>query len=302
MKQKVLIAGGSGFLGKQLAAAWENEGYEVQVLSRSHPDPIYRWNPEVAEMNADAFHGTSILVNLAGENVGAGRWTTERKVQLAESRLQAVQTLVRGLRESGVRPYAIGASGIAWYGYSSESQEVTEASPAGSGFLPQLTQDWENAYSEMQPLVSGLAVMRIGVVLHPRFGAYPKMVQPLRWGVGAIPGSGKQMISWIHVHDFVQAACFLANNRVSGVVNMCAPTPVSMRNFMLLAGAELKRPVWPMKIPAGLLKLILGAQAELVLQGAAVIPRQLLTSGYVFRFPDLLSALKSMQSDAQIKS
>jgi uncharacterized protein len=295
MKKKILIAGGSGFLGQQLTSAWEKLGYDVSILSRSHSDARYKWDPDKEVMNPAAFDGVSVLVNLAGENVGDGRWTDSRKKRLKDSRIKSIRTLVIGLKASGVRPYILGASGIAWYGNLSADQEVTELSEPGYGFLPELTHEWEAAYSDLRSLADGLAIMRIGVVLHKQFGAYPKMVKPLRFGVGAIPGSGRQMISWIHSDDLVTAVLLLSEKRAQGIFNFTAPLPVSMRDFMLLASAEINRPLWPFRIPSWFLKVLLGQQAELVLEGAAVLPEKLLNLGFTYRYPDLLSALKSLE-------
>jgi uncharacterized protein (TIGR01777 family) len=286
-----LLAGGTGLIGRRLADALKSQGHEVKVLSRKGPDG---WAPGEKSLAPEVFKGVDVVVNLAGASVGEGRWTPARKKELLDSRIHPISTLQEALSQTDTKPFFIQASAIGYYGFDASTAVLTEENGPGKDFLAQLCVDWEASAQTLIPVTSGLAILRIGVVLDARGGALPKMLAPVKWFAGAAPGSGKQGISWVHADDVVQAILFIAAHQQQGIFNVVAPEPLSMKQFMKEAAKQLQRPFWPFPIPGVLLKLAMGEQADLVIKGSLVKPSRLLEAGYIFRFPKLPDALKNL--------
>jgi uncharacterized protein len=287
-KKTVLIAGGSGFLGRACTSYFTAQGWNVEWLSRN-PSPhdkvkTWSWAPELCQMNPQAFESADVVLNLAGLSLSDGRWNQKRKQAFIESRISAVQTLSKNKpKEKDV--YFISASATGYYGSYPEKLETTETSGPGRDFLAKLCVKWEAAANESS--FSRIAVARIGVVLHPNEGAYPVMVKPLRMGGGAIPGTGRQGISWIDHRDFVRGIEWMMDHELEGVFNLTAPSPVSMRRFMETASMKYHRPLWPIHIGEGFLRLILGEKSVLASQGVYAYPEALSRSGFMFLYSSI---------------
>jgi uncharacterized protein (TIGR01777 family) len=292
--QHCLIAGGSGFIGSKLALTLKSLGYQVHILSRSSSNPLYQWNPSRLQMNADALKGVSLLINLAGENVGSGRWSAKRKQELLQSRISSVETLAAALQFAENPPFMVGASAIGYYGNQKEHLWLNEHSGPGDDFLAKLTCAWEQGYAKLEHLCSGLAIVRIGVVLDSANGALPKMLMPIRYGAGMVPGSGKQGISWIHIQDVVNAFVFLSKLQKPGIYNLTAPEPATIATLMQISATLLKRPLWPFHVPSALLRILLGEMADLVLEGNFIQPANLLNEGFEFEYKELAPALQNL--------
>jgi uncharacterized protein len=286
-----LLAGGTGLIGRRLTDALRSRGHEVKVLSRKGPGG---WSPGDKPLSLELLKDVDVVVNLSGASVGEGRWTAKRKKELLESRIQPIATLEEALSQLDTKPFFIQASAIGYYGFEQTEPFFTEKSQPGKDFLARLCVDWEAAAHTLQPVTAGLSILRIGVVLDAQGGALPKMLAPVRWFAGAAPGSGNQGISWVHVDDVVAAILFVEAHRHQGVFNLVAPEPQSMTQFMREAAKQLHRPFWPFPIPAFVLKLAMGEQADLVVKGSLVKPTRLLDAGYVFQFPKLPDALKNL--------
>lgn len=286
-----LLAGGTGLIGRRLADALKSQGHQVKVLSRKGSDG---WSPGKMPLSLDLLKNVDVVVNLSGASVGEGRWTAKRKKELLESRTQPIATLEEALSQLDTKPFFIQASAIGYYGFEQTEPFFTEKTEPGTDFLARLCMDWEAAAQNLKPVTAGLAILRIGVVMDAQGGALPKMLMPVRWFAGAAPGSGKQGISWVHVEDVIAAILFIQANRHQGVFNVVAPDPQTMSQFMRAAAKQLHRPFWPFPIPAFVLKLAMGEQADLVVKGSLVKPSRLLDVGYVFRFPKLPDALKNL--------
>jgi uncharacterized protein (TIGR01777 family) len=282
---KIVIAGGSGFIGEPLVRRLITGGHDVAVLSRNPAKvPIGRavawdgrspgaWTAEVVAADA--------VVNLAGENIGDGRWTAERKRRLINSRLNATHALVEALKQNSKRPTFISASAIGYYGPHGD-EILDESAPRGVGFLAELVERWEAAARDAEAFTR-LVIPRFGVVLARGGGALGKMLLPFRLGAGGPIGSGKQWMSWIDRDDVLRAlATLLENESAHGVYNVTAPDPVRNRDFARALGRALHRPAF-MPAPAFALRLALGEMAEeLLLTGQRVVPRRLLEEGFTF--------------------
>ncbi len=301
---KIVLAGGSGFLGRSLSDALIGAGHEVVVLSRrvlegtasSRPGlRIAAWTPDgtIGAWSAECT-GAAAIVNLAGESLAARRWSGHQKAILLESRLRATGSLVRLVRAMDPAPgVLLSSSAIGYYGARGD-EALTEDAPAGRGFLADLVRQWEQAASEAAGLTR-VVMTRTGLVLDPREGALARMLLPFKLGLGGRFGSGRQFVSWIHRNDWVSLARWLIETTgVSGPVNATAPNPVSSREFARALGQALRRPAL-IPAPAIALRLILGEMADpLVLTGQRVVPARASAAGFTFEFEHLGPALADL--------
>ncbi len=291
---KIVIAGGTGFIGTPLVERLTRLG-DVVVLTRDpvhvHAGRAVEWHPPaVGEWTAEV-GGADVVINLAGENVGAGRWTAERKRKLVASRLDATTALVTVLKQSpAMRRALISASAVGFYGDRGD-EVLDELSPAGSGFLAELCRKWESAAREAEA-VAQVVILRFGVVLDTDGGALAKMLLPFRLGAGGPIGSGRQWMSWIDREDALRAIEWAVNNHAArGVYNTSSPEPVRNREFAHALGRAMHRPSF-LPAPAFAMKLAFGEMAEeTILGGQRVLPSRLAAEGFAFAEPNLERSL-----------
>ncbi len=303
---RIVIAGGSGLLGKALTAAWTADGHEVAILTRSLPpgatsgagtagSAVSRvgWEPDgTAGPWQAALAGADAVVNLAGAGLADHRWTDARKALIRDSRLQATRSLVAALATLERRPEVlISASAVGYYGPSGD-EPLTETSPPGDDVLATLCQAWEAEARLAEQLSMRVSLIRTGIVIDRSGGALPPMLTPFRFFVGGRIGSGRQFMSWIHHRDWVELVRWvLATPAAGGAINATAPEPVSNRDFARSLGRALGRPAL-VPAPALALKILLGEMAgPLVLTGQRVLPARALALGYRFQYTDLDAAL-----------
>jgi uncharacterized protein (TIGR01777 family) len=299
---RVLITGGSGLIGRALAADLARSGREVIILSRRPvrltglPAGVRaeRWDGCTAEGWSGLADGADAIVNLAGENISSGRWTDARKRAILESRLNAGRAVVAAVKAAAKKPAAvIQASGIGYYGPHGD-EEITEETPPGHDFLARLAVDWESSTASVEDLGVRRAVIRTGVVLSTEGGALPRMLLPFRFFVGGRLGSGRQWFPWIHIADEVGAIRFLIENGAAGgAFNLTAPPPITNAGFSRLLGQQLRRPAL-LPIPAFALRLLFGEMATVLLDGQRAVPQRLLQMGFKFRFPEVGPALRDL--------
>jgi uncharacterized protein (TIGR01777 family) len=289
---QIAITGGSGFLGVPLVRALLARGDDVAVLTR---DPAHvqagravawsgNWQEEVA--SADA------IVNLAGENVGGGRWTTERKQSIVESRVRTTQSLVDALKAQPARKRVlVSASAIGFYGVRGD-EALDEQASAGSGFLADVVRRWEDLAHGADD-VARVVILRFGVVLGRNGGALGKMLLPFRLGAGGPLGSGQQWMSWVDRDDVIRMILWsIDGEKARGVYNVTAPAPVRNRDFTRALGAAVHRPAF-LPAPAFGLKLLFGEMAdEMLLGGQRVVPTRAVSEGFTFEYPTLSAALE----------
>lgn len=306
---RIVIAGGSGFLGSPLAEVYAEEGHEVRVLTRalapgeSRHDPgtgvpgVTRvgWRPDAqAGPWALALDGADALINLAGESIGDLRWTPQRKAALRDSRIVPTRSLVAAIGEVKSPPRVfISGSAVGYYGPSADEVK-TEESPAGHDFLAHLCEDWEAEARRAVPHTR-VVVLRTGLVLERSGGALAKMLPPFRMFAGGPMGSGRQYMSWIHRIDWIEMVRWIVETTaVAGPVNLTAPEPVTNREFARALGRALHRPSL-IPAPSFALKLLLGEMARpLTLEGQRVIPARAKALGFHFRYPDIDQAFRRM--------
>jgi len=286
---KIVVAGGSGFIGEPLVRALLSRG-DVAVVSRN-PAKVragrgISWG-EVGSEVRDA----DVVINLAGENVGDGRWTEARRKRIADSRLSATCALTEAVARAPVRPRTfINASAVGFYGPRGD-ETLDESAEFGEGFLADVTRRWEAAAKEAEA-AARLVIFRFGVVLAGDGGALAKMVIPFRLGAGGPIGSGKQWMSWIDRDDVIALIEWAIDTpSVRGTYNATAPHPVTNREFAKSLGRALHRPAL-LPTPGFALRLVFGRMAdEMLLAGQRVVPSTATAEGFVFRYPTLDASL-----------
>jgi hypothetical protein len=298
---KILLTGGSGFIGKSLAEKLTADQHSVVILTRN-PDKtremrgvsVKHWDAKNVGDWASEVDGADAVLNFAGESIGGKRWTARQKENIIESRHNATRALVEAIRQARRKPSVlISASGVGYYGHV-EQEEVTESHPRGEGFLPEVCERWENEAKAAEQFGVRVVRLRQGVVLERDGGALPRMSLPFKMFVGGYLGSGAQWFPWIHRADLVGIVRFvLAHGALSGPVNVVAPEARTMKEFCAALGRALKRPLWA-PVPSFVLKAALGEMSEMLLTGQRVVPAKLVQAGYQFKFSKLDDALSDI--------
>lgn len=297
---RVLMTGGTGFLGQALARRLQEAGYEVIVLSRRPEQAklppgvqVARWDGRTASGWAPLADGAFALINLAGESIGQ-RWTEATKRRIRESRLNAGHAVVEAVAAARTKPQVLlQASAVGYYG-PRENERLTEEDPPGNDFLARLAVEWEASTQPVEAMGVRRVILRTGLVLERDGGALARLLLPFRLFVGGPLGNGRQGWSWIHRADWVEAVKFLMERPdARGPYNLTAPQPVSNAEFSRVLGQVLGRPSW-LPVPGLALRLAFGEGADFLLTGQFVLPRRLLEAGFVFRYPDLESALRAI--------
>ena len=299
---RVIIAGGTGYVGRHLSAAVLSEGHAVTVLTRgvsreaanARPEFLH-WEPASADRGwVAALDGADAVVNLAGANIGKGRWTRRRRERLRRSRLDATAALAAAIRDlpRDRRPRTlVSASGIDVYG-DRDDEQVDETAEAGTGFLAGLCVDWEAEARRAEDSGVRTVLMRTGIVLSGDSPTLRLMALPFRIGVGGPLGSGRQWLAWIHVEDVVGLyRRALDDSGICGPVNAVAPGAVRQRDFAALIGRVLHRPARA-RVPSPILRIALGMQADLLVHGRHALPSVASARGYRFVYPDIEQALR----------
>ncbi len=299
--KKVVITGATGLIGKNLVEKLKKKGYYVIVFSRNEKnaknqlpvaDEFIRfpegstWKEKVAEADS--------IINLAGENIASGRWTERKKEKLRSSRIGTTNKLVEVINGSASKPEVfISASAVGYYGYS-ESEEFTEDSSAGTGFLAELTYDWENEASKIEGGETRVVIPRIGVVLSGEGGALKKMLPAFKLFFGGPIGNGRQWFPWVHTDDLTGIILkMIEDETMEGAYNAVAPEYVTAGDFARALGKVLRRPaLFP--VPVFALRLLFGEGAETMSKGQKVIPERLVKSGYKYKFEKLSRSLQDI--------
>ncbi|KHK04196.1 TIGR01777 family oxidoreductase [Desulfovibrio sp. TomC] len=296
---RVVILGGSGFIGRALTRSLVGDGHEVVVVSRrggNRPPAggvvFAPFDGKSGQGWAHHLEGAFALVNLAGENIASGYWTKARKARILNSRVAAGRAVMDALGRVDAKPAALlQGSAVGYYGDRGEVLTVEDA-PRGRGFLADVAGEWEASTAVASALGVRRVLLRTAVVLGRGGGALPRMLAPYRFFLGGPLGSGRQWFPWIHLDDEVRAIRFLLEREEAvGPYNLAAPEAVTQEDLAAAIGKALARPS-RLRIPETVLRLALGQMAqELFLQGARIVPHELLRLGFSFRFPTLAAAL-----------
>lgn len=297
---RIAITGANGLIGAHLTQHFARSGHELTLILRQSISTIHHqsiWNPFAGEITAADLEGQDVVINLAGKNVGAGRWTERIKREILSSRILSTELIAKTIAKCQSKPrLLINASAIGFYG-NRPGETLTEMSPPGRGFMAEACQKWEQA--SQAALAAGIRVVipRIGVVLARTGGALDRMLPLFRSGLGGKLGSGKQIWSWIALPEIASAFDhIIATATLSDAVNLTTPNPVSNELFTELLAKAVRRPAF-FAVPEFALKLAMGEMAQVVLDSANVMPQRLLDSGYKFKYPGLPEALFAVLSE-----
>lgn len=299
--QRVIITGGSGFIGAPLARQLAAK-YDVVVLSRnparvSDLGPgvqVVAWDGRSAQGWGQLADGAWAIINLAGENLSAGRWTAARKVAIIESRQQAAQAVIEAISQAAVKPKVlVQASAVGYYGPRGD-EKINENEKPGSTFDATTCVAWEKATDAVEALGVRRVIIRTGVVIEKGGGALARMALPFKLFIGGPVGSGKQYFPWIHLTDEINAIQFLLENtQQKGVFNLSAPNPVTMKEFAGALGKAMGRPSF-MPVPGFALQILFGEMASILLNGQRVMPNRLLLQGFKFKYATVDAALAAI--------
>lgn len=300
----VTIAGGTGLVGSHLANLLASKGYDVTILSRKQRSPAGKlnyasWDVEKGVVDDDAIRYADVIIHLAGENVGKGRWTAKRKKQILESRTRTSKVLIDAMKKFRRQRTFLSASAIGWYGPDPKipnPQPFTEDMPSAPGFLGETCAAWE---ASVQPAIATgarVVILRTGIVLSRDGGAYPEYLKPIKLGVATIFGSGNQVVSWIHIDDLSRLYLYaLENASMAGVYNAVAPNPVDNRTLMLTIAQQVRKSFFiPVYVPEFALKIALGEMSIEVLKSATVSSRKIHDAGFSFIYPSITSAIPAL--------
>lgn len=302
----VVITGGTGLIGTALSKLLVDNGYKVIILSRTGHDSAGQQQLEFAEwdlqqrtIDKKAIQEADYIVNLAGANVGAKRWTKKRKQEIVDSRVQSGITIVKALQDIPNKVKAvISSSAIGWYGPDrKDKKKFVETDPVDRGFLGDTCRLWEESVEPVSELGKRLVKLRTGIVLSEDGGAIPEFRKPIRFGFATILGSGQQVVSWIHISDICRMyLAAIENERMQGVFNAVAPNPVSNKELIISLAKKIKGKFYtPIYVPSFALKLVLGEMSVEVLKSATVSCEKIQLSGFQFSFPTIDAAIGAMK-------
>jgi uncharacterized protein (TIGR01777 family) len=302
----VRITGGSGLVGKALSKLLLENGYEIIILSRDTRKTLQgittaHWNINKQEIDANAIKQADYIIHLAGANVGDKRWTKKRKREIAESRTKSSALIIKSLNEIPNKVSAvISASAIGWYQPTPASNQPeikrTETDPPDKSFLGDTCRLWEESMDPVTAMGKRLVKLRTGIVLSNEGGAFPSFKKPIRFGIAAILGNGKQTISWIHIDDLCRIYLeAITNGNLHGVYNAVAPHPVDNKTFTTELAKKMKGKFFiPFYVPSFMLKIILGEMSIEVLKSVDVSAKKIKTAGFQFLFPYADAALQQL--------
>lgn len=293
--KKVIITGGTGLVGQRLTTLLKHKGFEVNILCRNPKRPNeFKWNIEEGYIDERVFEQASAIIHLAGAGVADKRWTEERKKEIIESRTKSARLLYKYLSGSKY-PVAsfISASAVGFYG-DRKSELLTEDSSNGSGFLAEVCKVWEEEAEKFSALNIAVSKVRIGIVLSKDGGALPKLDFPIKFGIGAYIGDGKQFVPWVHIDDLCNIFIHLLENNLHDTYNGCAPDIKTNKEMSETIAEVLHRPFIPFPAPGFILKTVMGEMASMLLMSNNCSSQKIINTGFVFQYPELKEALQNI--------
>lgn len=296
---KVVVTGGTGFIGAALVRQLLDAGSEVAVLTRGAETPgkAVKWVPGAQGDWEQALDGADAVVNLAGKNLFENRWNPEVKGAIRSSRIDVTRQIVAAIGRRSRKPRVlVSASAIGYYGPHGD-EELDEGAAVSGDYLGALAADWEKEAAAAEAMGVRVVRVRIGVVLHPSGGALAQMVPPFRRFIGGPIGSGQQWFSWITREDLLSVLRFAIDGDLRGPVNATAPNPVRLGEFCKALGAAIGRPSW-FPVPGFMARMMLGEVAEIILTGQRVVPRALQKAGFTFKHAEVGPALAALFSES----
>ncbi len=294
--ETILVIGSTGLVGSLLVPLLKNKGYNVQAVNR-----LYSAYPfatiEQKEFEKQQILAADFIINLAGANISAKRWSKARKQLIVDSRVNTamkIYEIVTNDDEKRLKAY-ISASAVGYYGSNLVEKVFVETDPPASDFLGETCRKWEESADEFSKIGIRTVKVRTGVVLSSKGGALPKMIIPVKLGFGSVIGSGRQFIPWIHIYDLCNIYIKAVEDiKIEGAYNAVAPQFSTNNEFTRLIAKVLKKPFWNLKVPSILMKAFFGEMSVVLLEGNKISSEKIESAGYNFLFPDLFVAFDDL--------
>tara|TARA_B110000046_G_scaffold49092_1_gene54638 strand:+ start:28216 stop:29115 length:900 start_codon:yes stop_codon:yes gene_type:complete len=297
MKKKVLLGGGSGLVGKRLSQLLTKKDYDAWILSRTSEgkENTIEWDVKNQKLDANAISDFDHIINLTGAGIVDEPWTDERKKEIIDSRVKSTELLAKSISQNSRKPESfVSASAVGFYGFVTGEHTFKESDEAGTDFLAETCELWEQSTDSIKKLGIPTALIRIGIVLDKNGGALKEMAKPVKLYAAAALGTGKQYLPWIHIDDLCHMFIHAMENKLEGSFNAGAPNQVNNKTFTKVLAEELNRPFFLPNVPPFVMKLILGTRALLVLEGSRVSPEKIQQTGFKFKFTELEGALSEI--------
>ncbi|HEY0262384.1 MAG TPA: TIGR01777 family oxidoreductase [Chitinophagales bacterium] len=292
---KILIAGGSGLIGRELVKLLRDEGFDVFILSRNPKENQFYWNIEKGEIDRTAFENTEVIINLSGENIGEKRWTKAQKQKIFDSRVKSTELLFTKVKEyNSIPKVLISASAIGFYGAINSEKIFAENDEAGTDFLANVCKAWEEKVFEFEKMGTRVVILRTAVVLAKNGGALARMLPLAKNHISTQLGNGKQFMPWIHIDDLYRIYLFAIKNSINGIFNAVAPEHTTNNEFAETLATAVQRKIWTPAAPAFILKIVLGEMAEILLNGSRISANKIRNADFQFTFPNLKDALRNI--------
>ncbi len=298
--KKILITGGTGLVGKELSKLLLQEGYEVAMLTRSpnvkdNVIKYFQWDIKNEVIEKGAFEDVNILIHLSGANIGEKRWTQERKDEIYSSRINSTKFLLSYIKKNNVKiDHFISASAIGYYGTVTSDKIYSETSSPGNCFLANTCADLEEEVLNFMNIGVATTILRTGIVLSSEGGVLSKIIIPAKMGLNTALGKGNQFMPWIHIKDLARLYLELINKKEQGVFNAVASEHCTNFKFSKTLSEVLRKPFFLPKIPAFILRIVLGEMSTIVLEGSRVSNDKVKAIGFQFEYDSLKIALKNL--------
>jgi len=289
----ILIAGGTGMVGKKLSVELLARGYQVQLLSRNPKNQQeVRWTPSLKTIDTEKVKGTEVLINLCGEGIDKGRWTAKRKQLLESSRIGTNEVLYELKDAFPNLKHFISASGITCYGFDEGIRAHLETDVFGANYISQLVKRWESA-ADLFKDTACVSKIRIAMVLAKNEGGIHRLAAPIKWGVGSPIGTGKQFTSWVHLEDLVALIVWVIEHQLEGCYNANANDDTNA-TFVQEIAKTFKKTLWMPKIPSFVVRLLFGELSDILIKGARASNEKIKATGFEYRYTTLDKALKDV--------
>lgn len=304
--QTVVITGGTGCIGKNLTQKLIAKNYKVIILSRNKTTPSQQqkvsfayWNVDKQLIDETAIENVDFIIHLAGAGIAEERWTKKRKQDIIDSRTKSSNLLINTLKKINHKPKAIiSASAIGWYGENKNDIPFTENNLPAKDFLGNTCKQWEDSISKAETIGIRVVKLRTGIVLSKYGGAMKEFIKPIKWCIAPILGSGKQIISWIHIDDLCNQYIYaMEHEKLQGSFNAVAPTTINHKNFMLALVQKIKGKFYlPIHLPTFLLKIMLGKMSVEILKSTNVSSKKIEDAGFQYKYKTIDEALENLLS------
>lgn len=305
MGNRILLAGGTGFIGKALIDSLVNKGFEVHVLTRKITNKnrvgvrFFYWDVKIKQINLSAFEGVDAIINMTGANIGEKRWSAKRKKELVESRVAALDFLFEVVSRNDFQiDTLISSSAVGYYGMKTlPNLELYENDEVGLDFLGNVCQQWEQAVHQFEKLVNRVVILRKAVVLGEN-GMYAKMAPLAKIRINPTVGNGTQQLPWISIEDLVELYQFvLGKPELAGVFNAVSSAKDSLGDFAIALARSFDRKLITPKVPGFFVKLLLGELAQMLLEGTAVSNQKIKQAGFQFKDECLSTVLDRLADE-----